>query len=313
MKTIEFNMFGIDAVELRFECDVCGASVISDELSVPIPDFQAEKARDSQVVKDEYARCTECDKGFEISFGVGYAGGNITIHDLAEDIRVEVVEIPETFDDYDDYDDFYFAAIISNSEFHETFLNEIEKLKNLNQLEIKDPSLRRTLQGHVYVGVITCLETYLSDAFVNTVLSQDTYLRAFFKTFKDFSNQKFELNNLFDYVDKIKERAKAAMLGVLYHNLPKVRGMYQDTFGIKFPIISDVHKATMIRHDLVHRNGKTKDGEKVHIDSETVDDLIKTVKAFVNQIEYQLQEANDEMLYSLSGTESIDEEDNIPF
>lgn len=304
-------MFGIDAVELRFQCDACGALVISDELSVPMPDFQAEKARDSHVVQDEYARCTECDKGFEISFGIGYAGGSITIHNLPEHSQVEVVEIPEIFDDYDN---FYLAAIISNSQFHETFLSEIEKLKNLNQLKIKDPSLCRTLQGHIYVGVITCLETYLSDAFINTVLLHDTYLRTFFKTFKDFSNQKFELNNIFDYVDKVEEIAKTAMLGVLYHNLPKVRGMYQDTFGIKFPIISDVHKATLIRHDLVHRNGKTKNGEKVLVDSDIVDALIKTVTTFVNQIEYQLQMANEEMIYNLPGIESIgDMEDDIPF
>ena len=184
-------------------------------------------------------------------------------------------------------------AILSNTDFYRTFLDEITSLRVLNKLSVPDQKAKKTLRRHLYVGVIACLETYLSDAFINTVLSNENYLRSFFTSFKDFREQKLGMNEIFDLASKREEIAKKAMLEVIYHNLPKVSKMYEGTLDIVFPKFSEIQKAVSIRHDLVHRNGKNKDGIESSIDSIMVDDIISKVESFISEIDQKLKEKDN--------------------
>lgn len=185
------------------------------------------------------------------------------------------------------------GAILSNTDFYGTFLDEIASLRLLNKLRVLDPKAKKTLSRNLYVGVIACLETYLSDAFINTVLSNENYLRSFFTSFKDFREQKLGMNEIFDLASKREEIAKKAMLEVIYHNLPKVSKMYEGTLDIEFPKFSEIQKAVSIRHDLVHRNGKNKDGIESSIDSIMVDDIISKVESFISEIDQKLKEKDN--------------------
>lgn len=88
---------------------------------------------------------------------------------------------------------------------------------------------------------------------------------------------------------RIKTTAKRAMIEVMYHNLSKVSKMYTSTFGIVFPRIDELSKAVMIRHDLVHRNGKSPSGGVIKVDKQMVDDLIVSVSRFCQEIAKALQ------------------------
>ncbi len=197
-------------------------------------------------------------------------------------------EIEENYTDKDQLE-----AILSNTDFHLTFLDEIASLRVLNKLSVPDQKANKTLRRHLYVGVIACLETYLSDAFINTVLSNENYLRSFFTSFKDFREQKLGMNEIFDLASKKEEIAKKAMLEVIYHNLPKVSKMYEGTLDIEFPKFSEIQKAVSIRHDLVHRNGKTKDGIESSINSIMVEDVISKVESFISEIDQKLKEKDN--------------------
>ena len=74
------------------------------------------------------------------------------------------------------------------------------------------------------------------------------------------------------------------MLDTIYHNLPTVSQMFKDTFKIDFPSIKDVYECVLKRHDLVHRNGKTKNGRPVEPDENVVTELIEMVSNFVGEI-----------------------------
>ena len=180
-------------------------------------------------------------------------------------------------------------AILSNTEFYHTFSSEISSLRVLNESEQSDPNARKILKRQICINAITCLETYLSDAFVHTVLSSKKYLKLFFTTFRDFKDQKLSMNELFDYADKAEEKAKEAMLEVIYHNLPKVSKMYEATLGISFPNISQIQKDIAVRHDLVHRNGKTKEGKEIFIDKADVDEIISRIENFVETLDHMLR------------------------
>ena len=60
--------------------------------------------------------------------------------------------------------------------------------------------------------------------------------------------------------------------------------MYKDTLSIEFPDIGDLIQVTLTRHDMVHRNGKTKEGVDIEVSKSIVDDIISKIETFVNEI-----------------------------
>ncbi|WP_353932627.1 hypothetical protein WJM97_08590 [Okeanomitos corallinicola TIOX110] len=193
--------------------------------------------------------------------------------------------------DPDEPDDNQLDAILSNTEFYQTFSEEIKSLRVLNDIVITDDKALKSLKRQIYIGTITCLETYLSDAFINTVLSNQEYLKSFFSTFKDFKKQTISMSNLFINIDKAEEIAKEAMSSkVLYHKLDKVNEMYTATLNISFPKFGEIMRYINTRHDLVHRNGKTTDGNKILIDCKIIEQVISDIENFVEKIDKMLHE-----------------------
>lgn len=209
--------------------------------------------------------------------------------------------------DDDDADDDQLQAILANTEFYGTFSNTLSSLRVLNNIAVPDFEAQKTLKRQIFVSSITCLETYLSDAFVNTVLSNKKYLKNFFRSFKDFRNQKLGMNELFDRFEKADEIAKKAMSEVTYHNLPKVSNMYKSVFNMAFPDFSKIQSYIAIRHDLVHRNGKTKEGQEIPIDGIVVNKTIDDIKCFVAALDQDLKDQEKTDFLDSFNIEDVDE------
>lgn len=193
-------------------------------------------------------------------------------------------EEDENYDDFDTYDyENQFELIISNKHYYDSFHKEIENLKKLSNINLDD-ELKTILNRQLYVSIIGTLETFLSETFINQTDENEEYFKNFIETFPDFRNQNFQLKNIFIEYEKLKKTARKVMLEVIYHNLDKVQNMYKSTFKIDFPEISELSKAVATRHDLVHRNGKTKDGVEVVVDNDTINDLMVKIINFVEEI-----------------------------
>lgn len=195
---------------------------------------------------------------------------------------------PWEFDDEHEYD-FEFEAIIENNNYSKSFYQEIENIESLLTLEVTSPNIKETLYRQIYISVISTLETYLSSAFINRTFDSEEYLQRFICTHPEFKNRKFELSEIFEKYDEIENIAQKVMLDTIYHNLPIVRNMYRDTFNISFPHFSEIYIAVLTRHDLVHRNGFTKDGNPVEVNKETINGLISNVKSFVRKLVTELE------------------------
>jgi hypothetical protein len=75
---------------------------------------------------------------------------------------------------------------------------------------------------------------------------------------------------------------------VIYHNIWKVRPMYESVLGIGFPEdLVDLQKAIMTRHDIVHRNCKTKDGDHIEFSIEDIEQNTELVSEFVAFVDEQ--------------------------
>lgn len=188
----------------------------------------------------------------------------------------------------DDLDEYFFDSIYSNSRFYDTFVQNINNIKELLEVKI-NPDLQQNYLRLLYINTITALETYLSDAFINTILSNDKLFRKFIEKNPDFKERKLNVSEIFKRVENIKNEVKKYLLDLMWHNLKKIKPMYKETLDVDFPAdMSAIFKAIILRHDFVHRNGRGKDGGETLINPEKVKDLIDKVSFFVESIDKQL-------------------------
>lgn len=190
----------------------------------------------------------------------------------------------------DDFDDYIFESITKSTKHLGAFKEAISNIEQL--LGIKtEKSAKKHLRRLLYVNVITAVETYLSDVFISSVGKNPALLRKFVETTPEFKTEKVSVGDVFKAIDEIEKKAKSYLVDVVWHHLGKVKPMFKSTLGIDFPDdIGSLSKAVLVRHDLVHRNGKTKDGGDHDITSSAVNDLIQKSLHFVSAIDEQLTE-----------------------
>jgi hypothetical protein len=162
MTNIDYNPFGNQGLILKFPCKKCRFWIKTDEIGIPSPDFSADTARDSYNENEDYATCPKCDEEYNITVWASYAGGYIDIQELEDESEVEVKEIPEPYNDY--YEERY-DAITDNTQSYSNYKSEIESLVKLNEIDLKEPKLNETLKRQIFIGIITAIETFLSDGY----------------------------------------------------------------------------------------------------------------------------------------------------
>ncbi|MDC7996380.1 HEPN domain-containing protein [Altibacter sp. HG106] len=211
------------------------------------------------------------------------------IDGLNSDNQVWLEPYDEEDYDFDDYDyQEEFDAIIANKAYYDSFHKEVRNLEKLNNLELENQDLQNVLIRQLYISAIGTLETFLSETFINQTDEKPEYFKNFVETFPDFDKRKFPLSEIFIHYDNLKSTARKEMLKVIYHNLDVVQNMFIATFKIRFPDIAELSKLIATRHDLVHRNGKTKDGNEVSINKDTITELLSKTSNFVEQIAIEL-------------------------
>lgn len=187
-------------------------------------------------------------------------------------------------------DEYELEAISENIDPKASFLNEINNLEQLLAINIDKEDVKDILLRQVFISMIGGLETYLSDTFINKVTGSAYFLERFVENHPEFRKQKFSLSEVFQEQRGIEEKARSVMVETIYHKLPIVKRMYEDTFAISFPEISALQKFVIQRHDLVHRNGKTTDGNKVPVSEKTITDLKNAAVELVDKIENRMKE-----------------------
>ncbi len=293
MGVCEFTPLGTKAIVAYFECDKCKNKVESDEISLPSPNMAAEKPSDSHNDNFGDANCPVCGKHFYVTVYAGWGDAWVDIDDVDEDsITLDIIEDKEYMEYVTMMDEHVDSIISSNTQFIEQFANEITKLRELNNLLIDDGELQEALQRQTYSASITCLEDFLSTTMIEQTMNNEVYFKNFVQTYANIKKQRFDLNQIFNKLDQLNRIVKNELLDVIYHDLPKVREMYKNTFNIDFPEIRELTEIIGKRHDLVHRNGKNKKGQKTIISREVVEGVIDKVEEFATTIHQNIELQN---------------------
>lgn len=163
-------------------------------------------------------------------------------------------------------------------------LDQIEQaLKDNNGEETQD-----LINQLLHSAAITALEAYLLDTFSYWIKSEKDIFRIFVLKNPDFSKEKFSLSVIFEKMDKLEETIKDYLQDFVWHRLDKVKPMIEATFEITVPKIEGIMKEVVVRHHIVHRGGRDKDGDPVRISPEYAQRLTHDVREFAQGIEAAL-------------------------
>ena len=209
------------------------------------------------------------------------------IDELVNKLERECLEWAPTLS-ADDYDEYLLDDIAGLTDYYSNFISSIHDIEILLRAKV-DNTVSHCLMRLLYVNVVTVLETYLSDAFINTVMNDSKLMRRFIETNPDFQVEKVSISDIYKMGEEIERKARTYLIELIWHRLDRVKPMYEKTLDIKFPDdLSTIFRAILIRHDIVHRNGKTKDGKEIIITQEKVTELINAIKQLVQHIDTQL-------------------------
>ncbi len=295
--------------------DIEEESITVDDTEIPISDFQAMSREEQKETMrrwffENYEDPVErtpfesreggyvyiwggpYDAYDELSIFGDYVPDNL-IEELAHELSMDCPEWTNA-EKPSDYEDGYLDLILSDNEYFESFNDNISHIREILEVNV-DGATQIHLLGLLHVSVITAIETYLSDAFINVVLNDEHYFRRFVEYNPEFSKKSFKLSEVFNVHENIKNEVRGYLFSQLWHNIKKIKPMYKTTLDVDFKDdLESIFKAIDKRHDLVHRNGKNKEGEQVMITKHDLEELINEASEFVKYINDQLGEDDEE-------------------
>lgn len=171
--------------------------------------------------------------------------------------------------------------------FYEVFYTAIADTRSLMELSPHNPTLARLL----YANVITAMETYLSDTLKKQVINRQAITRRFVQT-SDAFKERIPVSDIFKRLDNLKEEIVKTIDMMSFHNLDKTTGIYKSVLDTHFPIelLFELKQAVDNRHDIVHRNGKTTQGNSIDVSMDDVENLITLVDKTIRHLDNQIKE-----------------------
>ncbi|MBY7704053.1 hypothetical protein [Vibrio harveyi] len=137
-----------------------------------------------------------------------------------------------------------------------------------------------------FSNVISLMEKYLSDLFLHEIITNEATFNLMTSAQK-FKTQKYAVQEIFN--GDVKEKVINSVKNLVWHRLNDIDPLYKHTLDIRIHIHTGLTDKIALRHDLVHRNGFTLNGEPVTISNEDLNECINTVSAFVDNVEGKYQ------------------------
>jgi len=144
----------------------------------------------------------------------------------------------------------------------------------------------------LFASLISGLEAFLSDTLLNAVSARKEAQLRLVKNDKDVLTMKFTLAEVLETPNLVIETITTHLRDISFHNLPKVNALYRAALDIDFfkllekEEVAALNKAVELRHHVVHRNGRDKDGNLLeNFTPAYVESVLKLAEALVHKLE----------------------------
>ncbi|HHT8966433.1 TPA: HEPN domain-containing protein [Burkholderia cenocepacia] len=184
-----------------------------------------------------------------------------------------------------DYEDYLLEWVVTTRDDPKAFLEQ-----RLNQIDsaisavAENPGAYQIVHQMAHGSIIAALEAFLADTVKFWVTSEESVLRRFVSTNKDFQKEVLNLRDIFTRYDRIKADVHAYLSEFMWHRLDKVKPIIKSAFQIDVPDISTLMAAVKVRHDIVHRAGRNSEGVLVILTTEDIHALRDECRKFADAI-----------------------------
>jgi hypothetical protein len=237
----------------------------------------AERNSDSDAYSDDSVDCEECGENYEVSIMNSFGGADVSVN--GGDIQVNF-DGP-CYDEEDRDDDMYWRE--EPSEQLRILNRHLDSASELLKIDF-GPNNAFSLNVMIYGHVVAATEGFLSSVFIKTTLGSEDLIRRLVETDSAFSNMKFSMSQIFEKRESIKETVAIYLKKLIFHDLKKVKPMYQSVLGHDLGDISWLFKAVLKRHDCVHRAGYDKDGNQLTFSDGEAETIIQNVRVLCQSI-----------------------------
>lgn len=214
---------------------------------------------------------------------------------VPEEVIEEVVEDLQRDGIYDwapihtepDYDEAFELTTFVRGDPYRTFST---KLGEYDELRVFDPGVRLqpTMRQLIYSSLIAALEAYLAETLSYWVAEDNDVFRKLVEHSKEFREKKLSVSQIFERLDTLKDEVEKHLQTIVWHRLDIVGPLIGSSLGVKIPEIEPLMKRILVRHDIVHRGGRTKDGKTVNVTDADLDGLRAEIADFASSIEQDI-------------------------
>jgi len=180
-------------------------------------------------------------------------------------------------------------SAFSNKNCYEVFSENLANLRLLAKAKVLGPARTTHLyRGMIFAATVTALETYLCDTFRGRIANEEKLRTKYLLSSPELKERKFSIEDILSWNGRIEAKIDEHLSDIVWHNLGKVSQMYRAALGVRFPTsLDDVYRAVARRHDIVHRNGRTKDGGIEVVRDSDLNRCFDSIAAFVKHLESQ--------------------------
>lgn len=285
----------------RFECPACKQEACVT-VEVPEVDWCVEPLSDSLSEDDGEMACDQCGEFFNINIQNSPAGCFIEILDHP-DVDVDADEAP--FGSGDSEENEWLNNSIPQKPY-EIYISTYHHLGDV-LAECSGSELgvfRRSasiIQRMIFAETVSSMEAYLGDTLQGAVLTEPKAMQRLAIKDKELSTEKVPLSTILANPEVVSDRIRSYLKGLLYHNLPKIEAIFK--IALEVDIFPDealkirLLELVQIRHDVVHRNGKDKNGAEHSFPAEWVTQAMEDVRKFVETVEASVVRARLALLF----------------
>lgn len=182
-----------------------------------------------------------------------------------------------------------------SSNIHRFFVDELNALKKMVESNFgHSTKMAFMLHSNItvkmsYAYAVTLLESFLGDTLKALITEREDFLHNAIRNVEEVSKVKYSLADLAETDLSICKLALKHATEILFHNIPKVKNVYEQVLGVKLQLdISKVSKIIAIRHDIVHRNGYSKNNEPINLNAQDLYQAIDDIKEFTSSLQKQI-------------------------
>lgn len=276
-------------LNLTFDCE-CSGSV---DRNIDIPDWDSSPSPTGERHHYEQLYCDGCTKDYEahVSEKKGrlnvYIAGvfNLGWEEIAHEHSSYNNGISSYEGDFDDELTWVIRSTIQLDNFEKIMTDVVTLLRS----NIVIPNMS-TLYNMAYAQVVTAVEAYLSGVFIHTVVNSNEHMRKLVETDPELAKRTFSLKEIFQQWEGLQLLVARYLQELIFHDLKKIKPMYQSVLDIDFGDISWLFKAVLLRHDCVHRNGVDKNGKRTGIGQEEIETLVRQCIVLIARLDKEVAE-----------------------